>query len=175
MASRMLNALKKTREIHAVGNLNSGRVETIAHGAIAKADTENYSLVTLGFSATGEREFTVAKADSVAKDLYLLAGAEELFTVGGVQDSYADFYVGAGERARIVVLKKGLRFETSNFKVKTPATPVKNGDVVEWNAVDKKFEVVVTQTAGYVGAKIIVVAPKGNTLDGQKCMRFEVQ
>lgn len=173
MASRLMNSLKAIRVKHAVGNLNSLVVGTVTNGATAKVDVENYSLVKLSFNETsGDREFEYIS--DLTDETYLVASSEEMFTVGGVTESYADYYIGAGEKARIVYLKKGLRFEASNFELKSGTLEAKKGMYAEWDLVKKKYVISATKPVSGIILLVVEVA-KASVLDGSKCMRFEVQ
>ena len=77
MSSTVLHALHIIEsDKHAVGNLNNWNVELLNQGAVAAADMDNFTLVTLGFDqATGERKAT-ALTDSATKG-YLVATPED--------------------------------------------------------------------------------------------------
>lgn len=166
MASRIFNLLKQDRVKHAVGNLNSLRVRTIAHGAKATVDMENYTFVELAFDAEGERTCTPLTAD--AKKAYLVAASEEMYEVAGVKDSFADYYVGKDEKVRVVILEQGLRFETSNHSITAPT----KGMEAYYDVATKKIK---NGTAPTGAVKLTVVeVEKASVLDGLKCVRFEV-
>lgn len=172
MASRILELLNKKREKHAVGNINSAKVTTIAHGCVAKEDMENYSLVEVAFNADGERE--IAPLSDLTKEAYLVCATEEMYTVGAVKDTFADFYVGQGEKVRVAILNKGFRFETSLFELKSGVDVAKKGMYAVWDVSKKKY--VIQSEVPTSGVKLLVVeVEKASTLDGLKCMRFEVQ
>lgn len=171
MASKLLDAISKERVIHSVGNINSGKVRTVNHGCVAKVDLENYSLVKLSFNAEGEREMDYISA--LTDETYLVCASEEMYVVGGVKDSFSDFYVGAGEKARVIHLEKGVRFEVSNFEADADVTPAK-GHYAEWDTAKKKYVIKVDKpTADKI--LMVVEVEKASKLDGQKCIRLEVQ
>lgn len=119
---------------HAVGNLNSLKVKTLAHGAICTEDIDNFTLVELGFNADGER--TCSQLTDVTKQSYLIASPEVRYMDEGIDE----FYNGTGERARIVILEPNYtRFETSAFSLNAGVTEVQNGQVAHFDPATKKF------------------------------------
>ncbi len=168
MASRILKALQEVGK-HAVGNLNSLKVKTVANGALIEgADVDNFTLVELSFNADGER---VAKQlSAVNKKSYLIAAPETRY----LGEAIADFYNAVGDRARIVVLEPAYtRFETSAFT----GTP-ENGKVAHFDPATKKFLIHDGSHADYAtaSAKFLVVNNEEDmeyTL-GAATVRFEV-
>ena len=109
MGSRMLKAMQEVGN-HETGNLNSIKIETVAHGALLTEDVDNFTVVELGFNEEGER--TARQLRDVATKSYLIATPEERY----VGESILDFFNAAGERGRIVVFKPNYtRFDTSAF------------------------------------------------------------
>lgn len=142
MASRILKALQEVGN-HAVGNLNSLKVKTVANGALVEGDDiDNFTLVELSFNADGER---VAKQLSdVTKKSYLIAAPETRY----LGEAMADFYNGVGERSRIVILEEGYtRFDTSTFSLNvgdatsggTKVAEIKKGQVAHFDPATKKY------------------------------------
>lgn len=168
MASRILKALQEVGN-HAVGNLNSLKVKTVAHGALIEgADVDNFTLVELGFNADGER--TAKQLSAVAKKGYLIASPEARY----MGEAIADFYNAVGDRARIVVLEEGYtRFDTSAFT----GTPAK-GDVAHFDPATKKFLIHDGTHADYAGAKAkFLVVNNEEDMEytlGQPMVRLEV-
>lgn len=168
MASRILTALQEVGT-HAVGNLNSLKVKTVANGAIVEgSDIDNFTLVELGFNAEGER--TAKQLSAVDKKSYLIATPETRY----LGEAIADFYNGVGERARIVILEEGYtRFDTSAFT----GTP-ENGKVAHFDPATKKYIIHDGSHADYdsAKAKFLVVSDEDDiqyTL-GQPMVRLEV-
>ncbi|WP_080845564.1 hypothetical protein [Cytobacillus gottheilii] len=168
MASRILKALQEVGT-HAVGNLNSLKVKTVANGALIEgADVDNFTLVELGFNADGER---VAKQlSAVDKKAYLIAAPETRY----LGEAMADFYNAVGDRARIVILEEAYtRFDTSAFT----GTP-ENGKFAHFDPVTKKFLIHDGAHADYAtaSAKFLVVSNEDDmeyTL-GAPMVRLEV-
>lgn len=157
MATRQQIALTE-RGTHAVGNLNSLKIKTVAHGAIVDtADIDNFLLVELAFNGDGERICKVL-SDSTKKG-YLIASPEARY----MDEEINDFYNAVGEHARIVILEPGYtRFETSAFDATGVSDTVANGQVAYFDATAKKFKILPAGTADatYTAAKakFLVVA-----------------
>ena len=134
MASEYLNALQQVGT-HAVGNLNSLKIKTVAHGAIvAGAAIDNFTLGELGFNADGER--TVSQLSNKANKAVLVASPETRY----LGEEISKFYNGVGERARCVILEPGYtRFETSAFTKNAGVTTITNGLVAHFDVTTKKF------------------------------------
>ncbi|PKR82856.1 hypothetical protein [Heyndrickxia camelliae] len=134
MASRILKALQE-KGTHAVGNLNSLKVKTVANGALIEgADVDNFTLVELGFNADGER--TAKQLSAIDKKAYLIASPETRY----LGEEMADFYNAVGDRARIVILEENYtRFDTSAFSLNDGVTEIKNGFVAHFDPASKKF------------------------------------
>lgn len=134
MASRILKALTEVGT-HAVGNLNSMKVKTVAYGALIEgADVDNFTLVELGFNADGER--TAKQLSNKANKAYLIATPEVRY----LGEAMVDFYNGVGERGRIVILEPSYtRFDTSAFSLNTGVTEVAKGQVAHFDVTTKKF------------------------------------
>lgn len=133
MATRMLKALTEKGNYH-VGNLCSIKIRTLAHGALVEgADIDNFTLVELDFNADGER--ICKQLSDVTKKSYLIASPEMLY----LGEQMVDFYNAVGERARIVYLDEGVRFDTSAFSKNVGVTEIKNGQVAHFDPVTKVF------------------------------------
>ncbi len=154
---------------HAVGNLNSIQIKTVAHGAIVDGgDIDNFTCVELDFNSDGER--ICRQLSDVSKKTYLIATPEARY----LGEQLVDFYNAKGEHARIVVFEPGYtRFDTSAFS----GTP-ENGKVAHFDPATKKFIIHDGSNEDYEGAsaKFLVVSNEDD-LDyslGQPTCRFEV-
>jgi hypothetical protein len=166
MATRQLKAFEE-QGTHAVGNLNSLKVKTVANGAIVEGtDIDNFTLCELGFNADGER--TVKQLSAAGNKAHLVAAPETRY----MGESMRDFYNAVGERVRVVVLEENYtRFDASAFSLDpgdattTPARPavteVNNGQVAHFDVTSKKFIISASATPhpGYAGssAQFLVV------------------
>ena len=189
MSSNVLEALKNLRSnLHNVGSLNNWGKTVLNQGAVAKEKMDNFTLVTLGFNASGEREATPL-ANNTTKG-YLVASPEEYMRE---YESISSFFNGQGERVRIVTLESGVRFECSNvdFDQKTNGAPtstdpLKNGHHAHYDYASKKFIISnhasavpssnTSMNAGYQNAvnKVVLVDKDCTSIDGQTVYRFEV-
>ncbi|MNK45792.1 hypothetical protein D3C87_645630 [compost metagenome] len=175
MATRQLQTLK-TRGTREIGNLNSIKIRTLNYGALIDgADVDNYTLVELGFNTDGER---IAKQLSdVTKKSYLVASPEDRM----LGEELVDFYNAVGDRARIVYLDEGVRFDTSAFVKNTGVTDIKNGQVAHFDPAQKKYLIQdsASPVAAYAtAAKKFVVVSNEADLDytcGKALVRLEVQ
>lgn len=160
MATRILQAMTE-QGTHEIGNLNNIKIKTLNHGAIVvDADIDNYTMVSLGFNAEGER--TCTQLADEATPGRLIASVETLNENLG--EELVDFYNAVGERARIVILESGYtRFDTSAFNVDgvTVATvgDIAAGNVAHWDTTNKVFLIHDGTHASYAGAanKFLVV------------------
>lgn len=173
MASDILKALQQ-KGTHAVGNLNSLKIKTVANGAIVEgADIDNFTLGELGFNADGER--TVKQLSDVTKKAVLVAAPETRY----LGEEMSKYYNGVGERVRCVILEAGYtRFETSAFTQDATAAEIKNGLFAHFDVATKKFIIHDGTQADYATAsvKLLVVNNEDDlayTL-GAPMVRFEV-
>lgn len=182
MSSTVLNALNTiATDVHAVGSLNEWHKNVLNLGAKVDAGLEidNWNLVKLDFNLAGERICKKLDSHDDAAPAYLLAAVEEYM---GEYETIKNFFNAAGERVRVVKLEPGMRFECSNFSPNTGdlnAHPYKNGNVAHFDHVSGKFIVnneVGNNHVNYATAtnQFVVVDAEGNSLDGQKTIRFEV-
>lgn len=178
MSSTILKAIKMINEDkHAVGNLNNWNKALVNEGAVAKEDVDNFSIVELSFDDKGERMFSYVK-DAATKG-YLVASVEDYMEEYG--EDLGNFYNGAGERGRIVVLEPMVtRFDVSNYEADDKAGSAKaiaNGMKVHWDATGKKFIVSngSAENAGYAkaGNQFVVVNADSVVLDGMQTIRLE--
>lgn len=179
MSSIILQAIKNYRKnLHNVGSLNNWGKTVLNQGAVATADMDNYTLATLGFDAKGERTATPL-ADSTAKGV-LVASVEDYMKE---YETIRSFFNEKGERVRVVYLESGRRFECSNvsFENEDLSThPLKNGQLVHYDAATSKFVIsneTVSGGTGYAAAanKFILVDKDCVSIDGADIYRFEVQ
>lgn len=175
MATRQLVALTQ-KGTHEIGNLNSMKIRTLNHGALVEGtDIDNFTAVELGFNADGER--IVKQLSDVTKKTYLIATPENRM----LGEELVDFYNAAGERARIVFLDEGVRFDTSAFKLHTGVTEIKNGQVAHFDPASKQYliqEAASPATAYATANKQFLVVSDEDDLEytaGKKLVRLEVQ
>lgn len=179
MSSNIIQALKDYRKNpHNVGSLNNWGKEVLNQGAIVEgAAIDNYCLAELGFNAAGER--TCKALDASDKKGVLVASVEDYVKE---YETISAFYNGVGERARIVYLESGMRFECSNFSLDQDEStnPVKNGQKVHYDHDTKKYVIsnhAGGNDAGGYGAasnKFVIVDATPVSIDGQRIIRFEV-
>lgn len=168
MATRQ-QAVLTQKGNHEVGNLNSLKIKTLAHGAIVEGgDIDNFTLCELGFNADGER--TAKQLSNKANKSYLIASPE----VRNMGEELVDFYNAVGEHARIVILEEAYtRFDTSAF-TGTPAA----GQKAHFDVTTKKFLLHDGTHADYAGskAKFLVVSDEDNLeyTCGKATVRLEV-
>ncbi|SNZ09952.1 hypothetical protein SAMN05421503_1434 [Terribacillus aidingensis] len=175
MATQAQQALIK-HDKHAVGNLNSIHVKTVAHGAIFLEDVDNFTLVELGFNAEGER--TAKQLSDKAKKGYLAAAPERRY----LDEELSAFYNAEGERGRIVIFEEGYtRFDTSAFKKNDGVDIIGHGMVAHFDIAEKVFIVSKADAphADYAGSrnKFLVVANEEDLAytHGQPIVRLEVE
>ncbi|MGG2091249.1 hypothetical protein AB1283_00600 [Bacillus sp. S13(2024)] len=175
MATRQ-SALLAQKGNHAVGNLNSIKVKTLAHGALVTgADIDNFTLVEVGFDANGER--TCKQLSAKDKKAYLIATPEARY----MGEDLVDFYNAVGERARLVIPEPGhTRFDTSAFTLNTGVSAVANGLVAHFDVTTKKYILssAATPHTDYAGssAQFVVVSNEDdmNYSLGLPTVRLEV-
>jgi hypothetical protein len=175
MGSRILKAMQEVGT-HAVGNLNSIKIETVANGALIEgADVDNFTLAELGFNVDGER--TAKQLSAIDKKAYLVASPETRY----LGEAMVDFYNEVGERARIVVLKPAYtRFDTSAFSLNAGVSALANGQVAHFDPATKKFIVSASGTphANFAGssAQFVVVNSEDDMeyTTGASLVRLEV-
>ena len=175
MATQAFKALSNP-DVHTVGSVNSSHdyLQDIPNGAIMTADTDNFTLVELGFNAEGERTATPL-SDQIKKG-FLVASVERRY----LNEPISAFYNGKGERGRILIQKEFIRFEASNYDATAvTATGIKAGQVAHFDITTKKFVISDGTHADYAtaGNKYLVVNDEQDiqyTL-GQPTVRFEVQ
>lgn len=175
MATRQLKVLTE-RGNHEIGNLTSMKIRTLNHGALViTAPIDNFTIVELGFNAEGER--TCKQLSDVTKKSYLIASPENRM----MNEELVDFYNEVGERARIVFLDEGVRFDTSAFEKNTGVTTIKNGQVAHFDVAKKKFLIqeAASPVAAYATAtkKFLVVLNEDDLeyTAGKILVRLEVQ
>lgn len=175
MGTRQMKALVE-KGTHHVGNLNSLKVKTVAHGAIVTGgDIDNFLSVELGFNAEGER--TCKVLSDVTKKSYLIAAPEARY----LGEQLVDFYNAEGEEVRIVLFEEGYtRFDTSAYTLNTGVTEIKNGQVAHFDPASKTYIISAAGSAhaDYATAKtkFVVVANEEDLeyTNGKACVRLEV-
>lgn len=174
MASVLLDTIKTLgQNKHNVGSLNEWTKNVVNQGAkVSGGAIDNYQLVELGFDAEGERICTALSANN--KMGFLIASVEEYMEEYG--ETISNFYNAVGERARIVRLPLGERFEASNFEKADVSKDVKNGQKVHYDATKKKYIIsngTATHTDYATAANTFVVVGVGNSIDGQPLVKLE--
>lgn len=175
MSSTVLNAIENiAKDKHGVGSLNNWGHNIVNLGAIVDSDKiDNWEIVELGFNDAGEQICKQLEDESQAG--YLIASVEDYVKE---YETISNFYNVKGERARIVVLEKNKRFETSLYKLANESKPVKNGMVAHWDVASKRYIISNdgSEHSGYAGAgnKFVVVDAVGNDLAGQHTIRFAI-
>lgn len=175
MASRVQDALTQVGT-HAVGNLNSLKIKTVANGAIVDtAPIDNFTLGELGFNAEGKR--IVKQLANKANKAYLVAAPETRY----LGEAMGDFYNAVGERVRVVLLEAGYtRFDTSAFTLNSGVSAIARGQVAHFDVTTKKFIISASGTphTDYAGssAKFLVVNNEDDMEYGlgQPTVRLEV-
>lgn len=147
MATNAWNSLTN-KQYHTVGNITSTHkyVQDVPNGALFTEDVDNFVLAELGFNAEGERTAKNLTAETV--EGFLVAAPERRY----LGESLSEFYVGAGERGRVVHLTKGLRFDTSAYDVDAGKSVVA-GAKAHFDVTLKKFLIHDGTHANYDGAK----------------------
>jgi hypothetical protein len=174
MATERFKALTKQGS-HAVGQINSWKIRDIANGAqVAATPIDNFTIVELGFNTEGERICT--QLSDVKKPQFLIAGVERRY----LNESLNEYFNDVGEKARIVILEPGLRYQTSAYNVNTGLTEIKKGNVAHFDPATKKYIVsdATSPHASYANAstKFVVVADEDDTASdlGIENIRLEV-
>lgn len=172
MATKAFKALTE-KDQHTVGNINSSSlyVKDIPNGVKFKADTDNFTLVELSFE-DGERVASALSA--VTKQGYLVASPERRY----LDEDINAFYVGAGERGRVIHLDKGIRFETSAYTLNDGVDELEVGLSAHFDPTTKKFIIHDGTHASFATAvnQFVVVTGQADvryTL-GQAMVRLEV-
>lgn len=172
MATKAFKALTE-QDLHTVGNIvsPSKQVFDVPNGALFTADTDNFTLVELGFDEEGNR---TAKPLTVATKKGYLVAAPELRYLG---EGIGEFYVGAGERGRIVRLTDGLIIDSSAF-ILNGVAEVKAGQSAHFDVTTRKFIVHDGSHADFATAydKFTVTANEADLRYnlGQATVRLEV-
>lgn len=175
MTTRQVQVLK-TKGTHEIGNLNSIKIRTLNYGAlVSSTPIDNFTLVELGYNSDGER--ICNQLADVKNKSYLIASPEDRM----LGEELVDFFNDIGERARIVFLDEGVRFDTSAFVKNTGVAEIKNGQVAHFDPATKKFLIqdAMSPTADYSNAnKKFEVVLSEKDLDytcGKPLVRLEVQ
>jgi len=173
MATRQLDVLN-TKGTHAVGNINSKQVKTLANGAKCKEAIDNFTIVEL-LVEDGERK---CQQLTVKTNKGYLIASVEMRTMG---EELVDFYNGENEMARVVVFEPGYtRFDVSAFTKNAGLTEVVVGNVAHFDVATKKFIIseVGSEHADYgTSANQFLVVASEEDLDytlGAPLVRLEV-
>lgn len=154
-----------------VGNINNWQIRTLNHGALCTEDIDNFTIVQLGHDENGER--TASYLKDVENKGYLIASPERRY----LGEQIDEFFNGEGERARIIYLIEGLRFESSAFEL-DGVEEIERGLYAHFNPETKKFSIHDGDNEDFAKAKdkFLVVNSEEDleyTL-GQYQVRFEV-
>lgn len=175
MATIFMDAIKN-HGTHTVGNVNSHTIETLANGAVCTENIDNFTIVETGFDAeTGER--TCSKLKNKATRGMLIASPEERHFEF---EQMCDFYNALGERARLIYLTEGKRFQSSAFSLDSTASgTLKNGLKAHWDVTTSKFLIHDGTHLDYAAAanKFMVVGQEDDeeyTIDGFDLVQLEV-
>ena len=137
MSSRIRDAIF-TRGNHQVGTLNTLWPEPLANGAKALADFDNFILVErAGYDTDGN--ITCQPLSAVTNKGYLVATVEEEHLLTEFGETYVDFYNATGEMVNLIILRTGVRFETSAFTKNTGVTTMTKGMVAHFDPTSKTF------------------------------------
>lgn len=135
MATQSFVALTAKGE-HEVGNLVSSHfyIQDFPNGALFVEDVDNFTLVEAELNAENGEMEAKALTDVTKENQFLVAAVERCF----LGETMAHFFVGEGERGRIVYLHKGLMFDTSAFELKD-VEEAKVGMKAYFDVAKKKF------------------------------------
>lgn len=174
MATIFMDAMKNHGK-HVVGNINSRTIETLANGAICTENIDNFTIVETGFdTTTGERTCSQLKAKGTRG--MLIATPEERHYEFELM---CDFYNAKDDRARLIYLTEGKRFQTSAFALHTGTTELKNGLKAHFDVTTKKFLVHDGTHADFADSanRFVVVGQESDeefTIDGFELVQLEV-
>lgn len=120
---------------HTVGNITSSHkyIQDLPNGALFIEDVDNFTVAELGFNADGER--TAKKLTDAKKEGVLVSAPERRY----LGETLAEFYVGEGERGRVVYFTKGLRFHSSAFAKHTGVSTIEEGAFAHFDVTTGKF------------------------------------
>ena len=159
MSTKLMKALFDTKE-YGIGDLNTRWAKHVTNGARLLADADNFTLVeVVGYAEDGAK--TCQQLSKETNEAFLLTTIEEEYLtpiVAGYQETYSDFYNGAGEMVRLTRLETGVRFDTSSFTLNAGLTKDKvvKGCVAHFDVVTKKYIVSLkaTPNAGFETASV---------------------
>ena len=156
MSTRLYDLLTQ-KGSYGVGDLKTKWAKQLVNGAIVtNAKVDNYTIVELA-GRDEDGNLTCKQLSDNTKKGYLVTTVEEeqLMNIGGVQETYTDFYNAIGEVARLTYLDEGLEFETSSFSKNTGVEAIADGMVAHFDVATKEFIVSDSKTphTDYAGAK----------------------
>ena len=174
MATSAFRALSQ-KEKRTVGNIvsTSKYVKDVANGALFTEDVENFHLVEIEYDADG---VLVAKAlTDVTKKAYLVAAPERRY----LGENIGEFFVGEGERARILYTTEGLIFDASAYELDGTVTEIKAGQKAHYNVATKKYLIHDGSHADFANASVqLTVKSSEDNLEytlGQPMVRFVIE
>lgn len=176
MASRGLDLLRLEGG-YAVGNLNSYWAKPLANGAIVENDKmENFTLVEAYFE-DGVRKCKYLTDAKKSENVYLVTTPERRLP----DEQLKDFYNAKGEMARLHILEKSLRFESSKVTLNTGVTSVKEGFVAHFDPTTKSY-IISDPTAAHADYKtagvkleVVKVGTELGYEQGITVYRFEIK
>ncbi|BAO04901.1 MULTISPECIES: hypothetical protein [Clostridium] len=134
MASRGLDLLRLEGG-YAVGNLNSYWAKPLANGAVVSEDKiENFTFVEVYFE-NGVRKCKYLTDAKKSDEVFLVTTPERRLP----EETLKDFYNSKGEFARLHILEKSLRFESSKVTLNSGVTTVKEGFVAHFDPTSKTY------------------------------------
>ena len=131
MASKLLDAMFQEGS-YAIGTVNSWKARVLANGAkVDETVIENFTFVEVYYNVEGER--CCKYLTSATKNAYLIDGVERRLE----DEPLNNFYNAKDELARLWILERGFRFESSKISKNAGVTDIKKGMVAHWDSTAK--------------------------------------
>lgn len=145
MATTAFRALTQ-KEKRSVGNIVSTHkyVKDVANGALFTEDVENFHLVETAYV---DGELTAKYLTDTTKKAFLVAAVERRY----MGENLSEFFVGEGERARIVYPTEGLIIDVSAF---TATGTIEAGQKAHYDVATKKYVIHDGTHADYATASV---------------------
>ena len=158
MATQAFRALT-SKGTHEVGNLVSTQkyIKDVANGALFTEDVDNFTLVEAEFNAKSGQFEAKSLTDATKKNVFLVAAVERCL----LGESIGHFFVGKGERGRIVYLTQGLIFDSSAYTLDPAATKIEAGLKAHFDKTTKKFIIHKGAHGGYATASVKFTVKSG--------------
>jgi hypothetical protein len=140
MSTRLFKAISE-KGTHQIGTLNTSWAKQVPNGAkLTTANVENYTLVEMdGRDADGNKQCKQLSAKANKAYLVTTVEEEQLQNIGGIQETYTDFFNEVGEMIRLTRLEVGIRFETSAFSFNAGTSVAIKGLVAHFDVATKKY------------------------------------